>query len=91
MIQTAMENTESYKEILEIINPYLPEDIDPKSVDQESHLINELNINSAHLVDIVLDLEDRYDIQLEDEDMQKMQTVGDALAIIAVKTGAKKS
>ncbi len=80
-----MKNTESYKEVLEIISPYLPEDIDPKSVTLNSHLIDELNINSAHLVDIVLDLEDRYDIQLEDDDMQQMQTVGDALTIIAAK------
>ena len=84
-----MKNTDSYKELLEIISPYLPEDIDPGTVDKNSHLINELNINSAHLVDIVLDLEDRYDILLEDEDMQKMQTVGDALEIIGLKTSGK--
>lgn len=84
-----MKNTDSYKELLEIISPYLPEDIDPGAIDQNSHLINELNINSAHLVDIVLDLEDRYDILLEDEDMQKMQTVGDALEIIGLKTKGK--
>ena len=83
-----MNNTKTYRELLEIISPYLPEDVDPQSVNQDSHLIHELNINSAHLVDIVLDLEDRYDIQLEDEDMQQMQTVGDALAIIAMKTNA---
>lgn len=82
-----MKKTNSYSELLEIITPYLPEDIDPGSIDQTSHLIDELNINSAHLVDIVLDLEDRYDIQLEDDDMQKMQTVGDALEIISLKTG----
>ncbi len=82
-----MKNTETYGELLEIISPYLPEDVDITSVDRDSHLLNELNINSAHLVDIVLDLEDRYDIQLEDEDMQQMQTIGDALEIIARKTG----
>ena len=82
-----MKNTETYGELLEIISPYLPEDVDITSVDRDSHLLNELNINSAHLVDIVLDLEDRYDIQLEDEDMQQMHTIGDALEIIARKTG----
>ena len=85
-----MKKTDSYKELLEIIGPYLPEDVDRSTIDKTSHLLNELNINSAHLVDIVLDLEDRYDILLEDEDMQKMQTVGDALEIISLKTGEKK-
>lgn len=84
-----MKNTDSYKELLEIIGPYLPEDIDRATIDKSSHLLNELNINSAHLVDIVLDLEDQYDILLEDEDMQKMQTVGDALEIISLKTRGK--
>jgi acyl carrier protein len=84
-----MKNTDSYKELLEIIGPYLPEDIDRATIDKSSHLLNELNINSAHLVDIVLDLEDQYDILLEDEDMQKRQTVGDALEIISLKTRGK--
>jgi acyl carrier protein len=84
-----MKNTDAYKELLEIIGPYLPEDVDRGTIDENSHLLHELNINSAHLVDIVLDLEDQYDILLEDEDMQKMQTVGDALAIISVKTKGK--
>ena len=84
-----MKNTEAYKELLEIIGPYLPEDVDRAAIDKNSHLLNELNINSAHLVDIVLDLEDQYDILLEDEDMQKMLTVGDALEIISVKTWGK--
>lgn len=84
-----MKNTDAYKELLEIIGPYLPEDVDRGMIDKNSHLLHELNINSAHLVDIVLDLEDQYDILLEDEDMQKMQTVGDALEIISVKTKGK--
>ena len=84
-----MKNTDAYKELLEIIGPYLPEDVDRATIDKNSHLLNELNINSAHLVDIVLDLEDQYDILLEDEDMQKMLTVGDALEIIGIKTRAK--
>jgi acyl carrier protein len=86
-----MENAETYGELLKIISPYLPEDVDLSAVDTDSHLLNELNINSAHLVDIVLDLEDRYDIQLEDEDMQQMHTIGDALEIIARKTGKGSS
>ena len=50
-----------------------------------THLVNELNINSAHLVDIILDVEDTFDIQLENEDMEAMQTVQDAMDIIDKK------
>ena len=37
------------------------------------------------MVDIVLDVEDLYDIRLEDTDMQEMQTVSDAMRIIQEK------
>ena len=80
-----MTSDERYKKLRTIITPYLPEDITPDAIRKESHLINELNINSANLVDIVLDVEDAFDITLENEDMDDMQTVGDALGIIDAK------
>lgn len=79
---------EHYSQLLDIIKPYLPEDVSVESIKQDSHLINELNINSANLVDIALDVEDTFDIILENEDMERMQTVSDALAIIQAKLKA---
>ena len=38
-----------------------------------------------NLVDIVLDVEDEFDITLENDDMDRMQTVKDALRIIEIK------
>lgn len=81
-----MKDTSNYQQLAEIIKPYLPEDVKPEQVQEGSHLINDLNINSAHLVDIVLDVEDHYNIRLEESDMQQMQTVADALRIIQEKT-----
>ena len=80
-----MSNSNYFQELLKIISPYLPEDIQSSSVQANSHLINDLNINSSHMVDIVLDVEDLYDIRLEDTDMQEMQTVSDAMRIIQEK------
>jgi acyl carrier protein len=51
----------------------------------DSHFINELNINSANLVDIILDVEDEFDIVLENDDMEAMQTLRDAMELIAKK------
>jgi acyl carrier protein len=80
-----MSSPNYFQELLKIISPYLPEDIQSSSVQSNSHLINDLNINSSHMVDIVLDVEDLYDIRLEDTDMQEMQTVSDAMRIIQEK------
>jgi acyl carrier protein len=81
--------TDQYTQLREIIKPYLPEDVSVEEIKEESHFINELNINSANLVDIILDVEDAFDIILENEDMEKMQTVADALAIINTKLEQK--
>ena len=84
-----MVNEDEYLQLKSIIKTYLPEDVSETDIDQESHFINELNINSANLVDIVLDVEDAFDIVFENEDMDNMQTVKDALAIIDQKIKSK--
>jgi acyl carrier protein len=78
-------NEEHYQKLKEIIKIYLPEDVSVDEITLESHFINELNINSANLVDIVLDVEDAFDIMLENNDMDQMLTVNDALKIIDTK------
>lgn len=80
-----MKENEHYQTLRKLIQPYLPEGVSLADLKPESHLIRELNINSSHLVDLVLDLEDHFNIRLEDSEMQDMQTVQDALRIIESK------
>ncbi len=80
-----MTKEDRYTQLKAIISPYLPEDVSVESIKPQSNFIKDLNINSANLVDIVLDVEDAYDITLENEDMDSMQTVQDALHIIDAK------
>jgi acyl carrier protein len=80
-----MQEEEKYNKLKEIIKIYLPEDVTVEDIQQDSHFMNDLNINSANLVDIVLDVEDAFDIRLENEDMDQMQTVNDAMSIIDTK------
>lgn len=76
---------ENYLTLKEIIKNYLPDDVPETAIEPTSDFTGELNINSANLVDIVLDVEDAFDIQLENEDMDGMKTVQDALDIIDKK------
>lgn len=80
---------ERYQKLKEIVQTYLPDDVSGEAIQMESNFTQELNINSANLVDIVLDVEDAFDIMLENEDMDGMQTVKDALQIIDHKIAAK--
>lgn len=80
---------EKYQKLKDIIKIYLPEDVTIANIGKNSHFMNDLNINSANLVDIVLDVEDAFDIRLENDDMDHMQTVNDAMAIIDTKLKSK--
>ena len=81
-----MSQEEIAKELTDIIKPYLPEEVTIEDITAESDLINDLKINSAHIVDIVLDIEDKFDVMIEDDVIGEMVKVGDAVRIIAEKT-----
>lgn len=68
-----------------IIKTYLPEDVSAEGINRTSDLTRELNINSAHLVDIVLDIEDKFDIEFKNEDMENLRNVNDAISLIQQK------
>lgn len=80
-----MINEKHFKTLKDIVKIYLPEDVSKEAIEVESNFTSELNINSANLVDIVLDVEDAFHIKIENEDMDQMKTVKDALFIIDKK------
>ena len=81
-----MTTTEIQEKLYSIVKIYLPQDVDASAIKPDSHLMNDLNINSAHLVDVALDVEDAFNITLDEKDMEAMQTVNDAVSIVERKT-----
>jgi acyl carrier protein len=71
--------------IKEIIKPYVNDVSALDNINVNSDFINDLKINSAHLVDVILDIEDKFDITIDTVSMEKMLTVGHALEIIEAK------
>jgi len=65
-----------------IIKPYVKDKEALKNLDEKTDFINDLMINSANLVDIILDIEETFDIAIDNEAMEKMLNVGAALQII---------
>ena len=51
-----------------------------------AELINDLGINSLELADLVLLCEERFDIVIEDDDVQNFITVGDVADYLSSKT-----
>ncbi|MHC4270646.1 MAG: acyl carrier protein [Planctomycetota bacterium] len=53
-----------------------------KSVTLETSFVNDLAADSLDIVELVMELEDEFDLSIPDEDAEKMQTVGDAVTYI---------
>ncbi len=53
-----------------------------KPITLESSFVNDLGADSLDIVELVMELEDEFDVNIPDEDAQKMQTVGDAVKFI---------
>lgn len=76
-----MNREEINEKLKEIIKPYVQNEDAFKKISEETNLLMDLEINSAHLVDIILDMEEAFDIEIDDESAERMMTVGEALSI----------
>ncbi len=65
-----------------IIKPYVPQPEKLEFLTSETDFIKDLSINSANLVDIILDIEEQFDITIDNDGMEKMMTVKAAISII---------
>ncbi len=84
-----MSKLETIQQLKNIVKPFVnnPEALD--SFTENTDFITDLKINSANLVDIILDIEDAFGIQIDNEAMAKMLDVKSTLAIIETKLSEK--
>ena len=71
-----------------IVKPYAQDQNAFNNLSEETDFINDLKINSANLVDVILDVEDEFDIEIDNDSMEKMLSVKAALDIIETKLTA---
>ena len=62
--------------IKEIIADVLQKDVD--EITPEKSFTNDLGADSLDLVEIIMNIEDRFNIQVPDSEAENIQTVGDA-------------
>ena len=72
-----------------IVKPYIQDEEAFENLTEDTDFIKDLKINSANLVDVILDVEDEFDIIVDNESMEKMLTVKAALEIIEAKLSEK--
>ena len=80
-----MKKEQLIAKIKPIIEPYIQDEEAFKNLTEDTDFVKDLKINSANLVDIILDIEDEFDIRLENEDMEQMLDVKSAMSIVSSK------
>ncbi len=65
------------KEFLELVSNYC--DIPPEDLTRDMSFREDLNFNSLAFMTFLGDLEDNFDIELEEEEALKITTLGEAL------------
>lgn len=79
-------NEEIFEKVKKIVVDQL--DVDPSLVTAEAHFANDLQADSLDTVELVMALEEEFDIEIPDEAAEKIDTVGKAAQHISEKIEA---
>lgn len=84
-----MEKNELITKLKTIVKPYIQDEEAFNNLSEDTDFVKDLKINSANLVDVILDVEDAFDIRIENDEMEKMLSVKAAMDIVNSKLEAK--
>jgi len=72
-------------ELKKVLAPYTEDKAMLEGINEQTDLIKDLKINSANLVDIIIDAESQYNIEIDFDAAEKMYNVGNCIDVIAEK------
>ncbi|MCS7250723.1 MAG: acyl carrier protein [candidate division WOR-3 bacterium] len=61
--------------------------VPPEKVTEEAHFINDLNADSLDITTLLMEVNEKYGIDIPDEDAQKLDTVGKLVSYLKEKLG----
>ncbi len=82
-----MEQSEVFERVVKILTPWAKNQEALASVSMDTQILDELEVNSARLVDVVIAFEDDFGIEIEDDEVDSVEKVGDAVGLILGKLG----
>ncbi len=62
--------------------------VEESQVTNDASFINDLGADSLDTVELIMEFEKSFDVTIEDEDAEKIQTVGDAVTYLSANTGS---
>ena len=82
-----MDEKKIFEEMVNILKAYAKNQDLLNKATMDTHILNDLKVNSARLVDVIIRCEDVYGISIDDDEADKIRTIGDAVRIIKEKLG----
>jgi len=82
-----MEEKEIFEKLIAILKNYTKDPSLLEKATMNTHIIEDLKVNSARLVDVVIKCEDEFGITIEDDEADKIRTIGDAVELVKKKLG----
>ncbi len=82
-----MDDKKIFEEMVNILKTYTKDQALLDTATLETHILNDLKVNSARLVDVIIKCEDVFGISVDDDEADKIRTIGDAVTIIKQKLG----
>ncbi|MBW8682749.1 acyl carrier protein [Chitinophaga rhizophila] len=76
-------------QLKEIVKPYAKDQEAWQQINENTDFVKDLKINSANLVDVILDVEEQFNIVIDNEAMEHMLNVKSAIEIIEAKLGGQ--
>mgnify|MGYP001294672686 CR=1 FL=1 len=76
------------QKVVKIVSEQL--DVEKEKVKYETSFINDLAADSLDIVELVMELEEEFDMSIPDEDAEKIRTVGEAIEYIRKNKGQGK-
>ena len=80
-----MNEQDIFQELVNILRAYTKDLSLLDKATNETHILNDLKVDSARLVDFVVKCEDVFSITIEDDEADKIGTIGDAVSLIEKK------
>lgn len=80
-----MEETHIFEAMIDILKLYTKDASLLIKATLSTHILNDLKVNSARLVDIIIKCEDTFGITIEDDEADRIRTIGDAVNLVQQK------
>lgn len=82
-----MDDKKIFEEMLNILKVYTKDPTLLEKATLDTHILNDLKVNSARLVDVIIKCEDVFGISVDDDEADRIRTIGDAVRIVKQKLG----